>query len=841
MSVQNYLEKGLSTQKVKERIYKYGKNEIKSQKIPSDYTFFIKQIKNPLVVVLLFAGITTIFLKDFTDSVVIFFAILINTTLGFIQEKKAFKSLESLKKMLNPKSWVLRNGEKIEIEAKYIVPFDLVWLYEGDKVPADGVIYNSNNLLINEAILTGESDAVFKKSYNLNPKEISKENLKKIDKKSKAYMGTIVVNGSSLMLVTKTGMNTKMGKIAEDLENYTKKKTPLEKRLDILAKFITVGVVLVSIGLFIYGISTGRDFTQMFTISVALAVAAIPEGLVVALTAILAIGMQRILKKNALVRNLMVAETLGTITCVCVDKTGTLTQGKLRVSETFFTNKRLAYKTSILANDMRDNLEIARWEWAKIQSKNHKFENPERILKEFPKNETIPFSSKSRFLAARVGNEIFLSGSPEELLNISSMSRFLVGKQRENIDKLAQKGRRLIGLAYIKESSQEKAKLAMKYLRKNYKDKLKIAFLGIISFTDPVRNDVKKTIQKALKAGIVTKIITGDHKGTALSVAKEIGLKINEDEIIEGTELETLSDKKLKELVNKIKLFARTEPSQKLRIVNALKSNREVVGMMGDGVNDAPALAAADIGIVVSSASQISKDAADMVLLDSNLKTIIDAIEEGRGIFDNLRKIILYLLSDTFSEIILIVTSLVMGWPIMITAAQILWINLIDDGFPSLALTIDPKDNDLLKRKPISHDENIISLRIRFLIILASLVSAGICLVVFRWTWLNYNLETARTMVFAILGLDSLIYVFSCRSLNKNIWNDSPLRNKYLIAASAFGIFLTLIAIYNPTLSLILNLTPIKIGLWLIIIPSSLLVFIFIELFKFIWSKFSQN
>ena len=847
-NLDHYLKKGLSSVAAQKLFDKYGPNQIKNQKSPSNLVFIIAQLKNPLVLVLIVAAAITLLLNDISDTIVILLAVIVNTFLGYYQEKKAHKSMESLKSALAYQAWVVRDGIKKEIDTKQIVPSDLVWIYQGDIIPADAVILETDSILINEAIITGEADAIIKTSYHpkLNPDQtllnhISKHQ-KQLDPTQKVFAGTNVVSGSALIFITQTGLNTQMGQIAESISQHISGKTPLEKRLDSLAKFITLGVIFISIGIFIYGISFGRTFADMFALSVALAVAAIPEGLIIALTAILAVGMQRILKKNALVRSLMAAETLGTVNCICVDKTGTLTQGELKVVDTHFTNPVLAYKASLIAKDMRDSIEISRWQWAqKISKKNPQFLSPQDILDDNPKEATIPFSSETRFLATRVKNEIFISGSPEELLKKSSLSKKLISQPQTLINSLSSQGKRLLGFGYIKAKSETQAIKIFNQLKKvNFKN-IKLTWLGLMAFTDPIRKDVAKTIKKAQQAGVDFKIITGDFKNTAISVAQQIGLDISDNQIIEGKELNNLNSNQLSQLVNQVVLFARTTPSQKLKIVNALKKNHKVIGMMGDGVNDAPALAAADIGMVVAQASQISKDAADIVLLDSNLKTIIDAIEEGRAIFDNLRKIILYLLSDTFSEFILIIFSILIGLPATITASQILWINLINDGLPSLALTLDPKSKDLLKRKPISQNEPIINREIRIIIILASIVSALSSLIAFMYAYPKFGYVNARTIVFAIMALDSLFYIYSCKNLSKNIWHDHVFNNKHLNIAVFISLILIILPIYLPFLQNLLKTSALSLFEWLIVVVFSLSVIAVIEFVKFIYHQLNKS
>lgn len=851
---------GISHEFAKKQQKTFGLNRLIGKKPPTDLYFILKQFQNPLVLVLLIATIITIIVGEYSDAFVIALAIIVNTLLGFIQERKAFKSLEALKKVVTHETWVLRkssdgkSSQKIKIEIVNIVPGDIIFLYEGDKVPADGLVIENNDLLLDEALLTGESISVSKEQYKNNLEvtsiqEFISEISKKHDLKSinLINMGTTVVGGSGIILVTSIGMNTEVGKIAKHLEENRESKTPLEEKLDHLARAITIGVIMLSIIIFISGIYQKKDPVEMFTTTVALAVAAIPEGLVVGLTAILAIGMHRILKRKGLVKSLVAAETLGSVTTVCIDKTGTLTEGKMRVVETMFTNNLLAYKASTLANDLKDPVELARWQWALKISKYDSLEigegkltAPEELLIMEERNEIIPFSVEKRFLATRHKKIIYLSGAPEEMLSRSSSSIKTVSIYHNLIENWANKGRRLIGFAYIKCQTEEESKKIFTQLKKDKVDKKIVTWLGVMAFDDPIRTSVKESIKKTKAAGIDVKVITGDFRTTALAVMKKIGFEIKSDQIMEGYELEKMSDLELKRIVGSIVLFSRTKPSQKLRIVKALQENGEIVGMMGDGVNDAPALAASNIGIVVEEASEIAKETADLILLDSNMETITAAIEEGRSMLENLKKVALYLLSDSFSEMIIVLFSILMGWPAAITAVQILWINLVDDGLPNLALTIDPKDAGLLHRNPLSPNKRLIDNEMLLLIIVISLTTAISCLIIFWINWQTRGEEIARTMVFAALSIDSLLYVFSCRSLNKNIWHDSIFKNKWLVLASLFGIILTILSVHLKPLQDLLGTTSLDLLSWITIFVVSFFVMATIEIFKLVYNKRSK-
>lgn len=836
------VSEGLSTEVVEQRQEEYGRNELVGKKPTSDLEFLLRQFRSPLVIVLMVAGLTTLFLDHVTDSIVIGVAVVINTFLGFIQERRAYRSLEALKKVLAPEAMVTRNGERATIDARDLVPGDVVWLFEGDKVPGDGVVIESADLLVREAVLTGESRPVEKKEYEGSLKMLVEDGriADKVDDDRRVFMGTVVASGAGKFVVDHIGMRTEMGKIAVEVDEAGEEQTPLEKRLGQLARWLTIVVIVSAFVVFAYGLFTEQDPVEMFTVSVALAVAAIPEGLVVALTAILAIGMQRILKRRAVVRKLVAAETLGTVTTVCVDKTGTLTEGNMQVVETDFVSDELGLVCSTVANDRKDANELARFSWAKelLEGKDRRVED---IMEEYERDDEIAFSSERRFLAVRSGKNVFVSGAPEVVLLLSKgVSKGDAEALQKKIKKWGTMGRRMIGFAMKECKDEKESKDLVVQLRKisgEIGDDVKIGlkWVGVLALEDPLRGGVKEAFEKARKAGLEVKVITGDYKETAVAVMKRLGLEPNDDEVLLGSDLERMSADDLADVVGKVKLFARTRPTQKLAIVKALKFRGEVVGMMGDGVNDAPALAAADIGMVVGNATEVAREAADMVLLDSNFDTILAAVEEGRGIFDNLRKVILYLLSDTFSELIIVIGGLFMGWPLTISAAQILWVNLVNDGLPNLALTVDPKADDLLERKPLSLDASIFSGKMVVITFVVSIVSAIASLCMFGYAWPRYGEEVARSMVYALVAVDSLIYVFSCRLLVKGVWEESVFANKWLVAAVAGAAVLTAMALYIPVLQQLLELRPLSIEQWIVVWSLSSLVFFGSEIVKWVY------
>ena len=750
-------KRGLTSEEAEKKLVQFGPNVLPEKPPPSDLAIFISQLKNPLVYILVAAGTITFLLNHISDTVIIAFAVFINTILGFLQERRASKSLSALKQLIHPKARVLRNGELKTIDVSKVVPGDIAVVGVGDKIPADGKLIEANRFFLSEAILTGESMPVGKKVED------------------KVFMGTIVTSGQAKIAIEITGEETEVGKIAQKVQEPAE-DTPLRKQITKFSRQLAILVFFLVLFVFAIGLLTGRDVLEIFTASVALAVSAIPEGLLVGLTVVLAIGMQRILAKKGLVRNLISAETLGGVTTICIDKTGTLTQGKMQVVEFMGDEDKIA-KQMIIANDLDDPILIAAHAWAIKKITNHK-----ALITKQHRLDSIPFSSKDRFFASlnkwdKDGNMLFVNGAPEFLIEWSNLKKKDKDFLKQKITELSGEGKRLIGLARKKVVLTDK-KLVKADIQKD------LDWIGLLAFSDPVRSGVRPALAKTREAGIELIVITGDYPETAISVMKQLDIGVEKSNIFLGKGLENIS---ITQLAKKIlscpgtKLFARTTPEQKLEIVKALKENGEVVAMAGDGVNDAPALKHADIGIVVGEATDVAKETADLVLLDSNFATIVSAIEEGRGIFDNIRKIILYLMSDAFEEIIAVVGALILGLPLPVSAAQILWINLISDGFPDLALTVDPKVHGIMEKPPRSPRESLVASWMRRLILIISLAGGITALGLFIFFYqLSGDLLLSRSIAFATLGVNSLVYVFSIRTLKEPFWVENPFNNMWL-------------------------------------------------------------
>ncbi len=826
-------DQGLFLDEVKKRQKVYGKNVLAKEKPLSKIKLILNQFKSPLIYVLVMAGIVVLFFKEFTDAIVIFGAVILNTIVGFIQENKANKSLRELRKAVEIKCKVVREGHTRVLNYENLVPGDIVLLEAGDKVPADGRILKEDELKINEMTLTGEWIPASKKVRTL------KKDTPLPDRDNMVYMGTIVESGRGKFIVTDTGSKTETGRVAQMVKEAEEEMTPLQKKIARFAKIVGGVIVVVAFLILIEGMITGNSFIEMFTTAVAVAVAAIPEGLPVAVTVILAIGMRRILKKKGLVRKLLAAETLGGTSVICTDKTLSLTEGKMRVAEVFTEKKGnlLALKIASFANEaFIENPEDSIKKWivrgrptdkglllAGIESGLNKTE----MDLETPQIADLPFKSENKFIASLNKESdrkevLYISGAPENIIKISKF--FAFGKKKKKLsktqkkkiekklDEMTEKGLRVVAVGYKKTRGERKKIEGLEPKKKNKelqslcKD---IVFVGLIGLKDPLRKGVKRAIKKVRSAGMRPVIVTGDHKLTAVAVGKEIGIKARKENVIEGSELDKLSDKEFEKKLSQIEIYARVEPKHKMRIVQAWQSKGEVVAMTGDGVNDAPALKKADIGVALGSGTGVAKEVSDLIILNNNFNVIVSAIEEGRRILDNIRKVITYLLSDSFTETILIGGSLLVGFPLPVTAVQILWVNIIEDGLPDIALAFEPKEKDLMERKPQGNKEPLLNREMKAIIFIIGLLTDIVLLGLFFWLWnKNHDLAYVQTMIFGALSIDSLFYVFSCKSLRRNLWHFNPFSNRLLILSWIVGIILLVGAVYLGPLQKLLGTVP---------------------------------
>ncbi len=861
---------GLSSKEAKKRLQRFGFNELPKTPPLTKTKLFLSQFKNSLVIILLIAAIISLFLGDTLNAYVILAAIFLNVIIGFFQENKAQDALTKLKEVIVSQTKVIREEKEFLIEAKTVVPGDIIVLTAGDKVPADARLINVNNLEISEASLTGESMPIEKINESLA------EGTVLVERKNMVYQGTVVLKGRAKAIVIATGLNTEIGKIAEKLKETIDEPTPLQKKLNKFSKQIAVFILIICLLIFLFGIILGQSGLLMFNTAVAIAVSAIPEGLLVSVTVILAIGMQKILKQRALVRRLISAETLGSTTVICTDKTGTLTTGEMQVSHIEAFNQQysldgkdireklmvgreilLVLKIGMLCNEaVIENQDDDLQEWRIIGSATDKALllaaaqaglNKNQLEKETPLIDELPFDSDRKYMVTlrkldEKENIIYFKGAPEiileKVLYVESGAKRhkITAKIKEailkNLEELSNKGLRLIAFAYLPISFDIK-KITEFFPGNEF---LNLTWVGLVGIKDPLRIEAKETIKQAQQAGLKVVILTGDNRLTAKTIAQELDLNVYRDNILDGQDLLKISDEQLKQKVKNIKIYSRVTPHDKLRIIKAWAAYGEVVAMTGDGVNDVLALKQADIGIALGSGTEVAKETADLVLLDNNFSTIIAAIKQGRIIYDNIKKVVLYLISDSFSEVLIIFSSLILALPLPLLPAQILWINLVADSLPSLALTMEPGESEIMIEKPQERNKPIIDKIQKTLIGLVSIISSGGALILFYSYWqLTNDLDLARTIVFTTIAIDSLFYIFSCRSIRNSIFNKQFFSNIYLIAAVIISFIFQLLAIYWSPLQKILRTKPLNLEHWFFIIIISLMVVFTIELAKMIF------
>jgi Ca2+-transporting ATPase len=846
---------GLSFEEFKIRQKKFGKNKIPEEKPLTSLKILFDQFKSPLIYILVIAGIVALFLRDFTDSIIIFGAVFLNTAIGFFQESKTSKILTELKKIVKIKATVIREGKKIEIEQEDLVPGDIFLLEEGKKVPGDGRLVEAHNLKINESALTGEWLPAEKKT------EILPKNIPLADRDNMVYMGSIVEDGIGKAICTETGISSEIGKIAKMLFEIEEEKTPYQKRVASLSRFLAILIGIICFSIFILGILFGIDKLQMFLTSVAVAVAAIPEGLPVSIAVILALGMQRILKKKGLVRKMMAAETLGSTSIICTDKTGTLTEGKMKLAKLWpEENKNLILKISVLASEAF--IENPEEEIEKLKIRGRPTEkailisaietkiNKNELEKIEPEIERLPFDpvyKYSAILRKTSENEysLYLLGAPEKILERSNfieinekkeiLNKEKIEEIKEKFEEMADKGERVLATAYKKVKSQ-KSKV------KNLEDLCEgLTFVGLISLKDPLRKEVKEAIKICEGAGLKPIIVTGDHRLTARAIAKELGLKINEENIIEGKDLDLISDEEFEKKLEKIKVYARVEPKHKRKIIDAWQKKGKVVAMTGDGINDAPALKEADIGVALGSGTDVAKEASDLILLNDSFSIIVEAVKEGRHILDNIRKVIVYLLSDSFTEVILVSGAILIShflkktWILPITAGQILWVNLIEDSLPSISLAFEPEEEGIMEREPEDPKMPLLNEEMKVLIFFIGIFTDFLLLALFFWlifkrSWMQ--LREIQTIIFAGLAIDSLFYIFSCKNLRKNVWKMDLLSNPILIGSWFWGISMMLGAIYLPFFNKLLKTVPLNFFDLILVLTIGILNLVLIEATK---------
>lgn len=813
---------GLSNDAVQQKLAEFGKNELQTSGKVHPVMIFIRQFIDVMILVLVVAAVVSAFIGELSDTIVILVIIILNAVIGFFQEYRAEQAMEALKKMAAPFSNVVRKGSISEIPAADIVPGDIVLLEAGDLVPADMRLVEIHSLKINEASLTGESQAIDKTTNTCHTADISLG-----DRTNLAFRGTHVTNGRGKGVVVETGMKTELGKIAGMLEK-AESSTPLQKRLKDFSSKLTVIIILLCLGLFMIGYLRGEEFNRMLLTSISLAVAAIPEALPAVVTVSLALGARRLMKQNALIRKLYAVEGLGSVTFICTDKTGTLTKNQMIVQEVWVPDeqrKESFLQAMSLNHDLKekdgkmtgDPTELAMVEYAKTNAP-------------FNRVEEIPFDSERKAMTTiheRDGKFwVITKGAAEAIMNMSTDAQ-LVEEIKKQEEKLAKGGMRVIGFG-AKLVDQLPDEISPGNVEKD------LEFLGLAGLIDPPRDEAKLAIRKCKTAGIVPVMITGDHPLTASTIAKELGIIEHEGhKVITGMELGRKDDAEMAREVLKIRVYARVSPEQKLRIVDELQKKEQFVSMTGDGVNDAPSLKKANIGVAMGiTGTDVTKEAAHMILLDDNFATIVKAVEEGRRIYDNIRKFIKYILTGNAAEIWTIFLAPFFGLPIPLLPVHILWINLVTDGLPALALAAEKEEHDTMNRPPRKTDESVFAKGLGIHVMWVGLF-IGLLTIGTQWYAMKNGMHNWQTMVFTVLCFSQLWHVMAIRSETRSLFTIGVWSNVPLILAVLLTVIMQFAIIYIPEVGKFFHVGPLTAIELIIAVGVSMVVFIAVEIEKF--------
>jgi P-type Ca2+ transporter type 2C len=851
---------GLSDKQAELRIKQQGYNELQEGEKQSALLLFFSQFKDFMVLVLLAATFISGLLGEYIDAIAIIAIVLINGILGFFQERKAEKSLQALKELSAPQVQVLRDGTWKKIASKELVVGDIIKFSSGDRIGADVRIIKSTSLEIEESALTGESVPVQKSTAPLRAKDLGIGDMENI-----AFMGTMVTRGSGIGCVIATGMKTAMGQIADLLQNAETMETPLQRRLEQLGKILITTALILTVLVVIVGVIQGHELYTMFLAGVSLAVAAIPEGLPAIVTVALSLGVQKMIRKNAIVRKLPAVETLGCASVICSDKTGTMTQNKMTVTHLWsggrtWTVDGVGYEPNgkfsrnnevidiknekslqqllmfgILCNHasltIRDDeyvLDGDPTEGALLVSAMKAGFERKSLLKQYDIIKEFPFDSSRKMMSVIVkdsnGREFIVTkGAPDVLVGLSesilvndkvqNMNQEYRGTVQNAINDLASQALRTMAISY-KPLTSNALTITEKEAEKD------LIFIGLQGMIDPPRPEVKEAVKECKAAGIKTIMITGDHVITAKAIAKQLGILTNNSKVLDGKALSEMDVSELEEVVDDVSVFARVSPEHKLKIVKALQNRGHIVAMTGDGVNDAPAIKAADIGVAMGiTGTDVAKEASSLVLLDDNFATIKAAIKEGRNIYENIRKFIRYLLASNVGEILVMLFAMLLALPLPLVPIQILWVNLVTDGLPAMALGLDQPEDNVMKRGPRHPKEGVFSRGLGWKVVSRGFLIGSMTLIAFMITY-NQNpneLIYAQTIAFATLVMAQLIHVFDCRS-EISVLSRNPFGNKYLVWSVISSVILMLVVIYYPPLQPIFHTVPIEPRDWLLVL-----------------------
>lgn len=877
----NLLNRGLTDKEARRKLEKHGPNLLSERKRISPIKIMFEQFTDLMVIILMISTAVSGFMGEMTEAITIIAIIIVNAIMGFVQEYRTERTMEALKSLAAPYAKVIRNEQQVSIPAEDIVPGDVLVLEAGDRVAADAAILECNSLSVDESLLTGES--VPAEKHRLKN---SNALLDPFDKKTSVYMGTVVTGGRAKAVVYATGMKTEMGSIADMIQNIEDDETPLQKRLAHLGKFIAVGCLIICAIVSVTGILRGEKLFNMLLSGISLAVAAVPEGLPAIVTISLALGVQRMLKRNALIRKLPAVETLGCASVICSDKTGTLTENKMTVRKMYASGYQLSItgngynlegnflvdnkpadplrvdgirlaleigalcNNSVISHPASENTTVGKIK--SIFSKQESFKisgdpteialtiaaakagiNESSLDRSYKRIDEIPFDSDRKCMSIVCENNtgellVFTKGAPDMI--IDKCSRILSAKgvikldelTRRSIiklnDEMANDALRVIGLAYRKLETG-------KYTPGTTNIENELIFVGLMGMIDPPRKEAVEAVRKCRLAGIKPVMITGDHKLTATAIAKELNIYSFGDHVLTGQELDKMSEAQLEKMADSVSVYARVSPKHKLMIVRALKKMGHIVAMTGDGVNDAPAVKEADIGVSMGiTGTDVTKEASSMILLDDNFATIVAAVEEGRVIYNNIRKFIRYMLACNLGEVLTMFLGMLLWLPIPLMPIQILWVNLVTDGLPAIALGLDPPENDIMLRQPRGAHDNIFSRGLLKLIVargvFIGLSTLGIFVSVIYFV---NDVQLARTAAFMTLVLTQLVHVFECKSETKNIFEIDIFNNIPLVLAIICSVIMILAVVYIPTLQGIFETVPLGLNEWMLIAGFSLM------------------
>lgn len=841
---------GLSNEEINKRRGQYGFNELVEGEKKTALQVFLEQFKDFLVLILIGAAVISAFLGKFESTLVILVVVIINSILGTVQHVKAEKSLSSLKALSSPVAKVFRNGQKLEIASREVIPGDILYLDAGDYISADARIIESYNLQVNESSLTGESESVLKQV-----EAISGDNIALGDRKNMVFSGSFVTYGRAVAVVTAIGMKTEIGNIANLLESAKEKKTPLQVALDSFGKKLAIVILIICGIIFALNTFRGNSLIDSFMFAVSLAVAAIPEALSSIVTIVLALGTQKMAKKNAIVRKLHAVESLGSISVICSDKTGTLTQNKMTVQKLFINGKVVEAKgfneedklekklvtMSLLCNDavtidkkeIGDPTEVALVNLGELYSLDEL-----KLREEYERVKELPFDSDRKLMSTvnrlRGTTLMITKGALDVILSrVIGMetSEGIKEVDRESIEKInrefSKQGLRVLAFAY--RGFEERREL-------NIEDEKDLVFLGLVAMMDPPREESTIAVKECIEAGIKPVMITGDHKITASAIAKQIGILKDDKEAIEGFELDSLTDEQLKERVENISVYARVSPEHKIRIVKAWQEKGNVVAMTGDGVNDAPALKQADIGVAMGiTGTEVAKDAASMVLADDNFKTIVKAISNGRSIYENIKNSIKFLLSGNTAGIMVVLYASLLALPVPFAPVHLLFINLVTDSLPAIAIGLEPHNKNVMKEKPRGRNSSLLDRVFATEVIIEGFFIALSTLIAFHIGLSTGNTLTASTMAFATLCLSRLVHGFNCRS-KQSIFKVGVFSNKYAWIAFLLGyLFLNLVLRIAPLMK-IFEVASLSSNEYMMVNILAFLPLVVVQLYKLIFA-----